>query len=84
AGGVLNTMIPLKNKVEESTAIFFHEQSEEALLLAVKLMEDIYPDFDSDFIRKNALRFDEETFIHAIRNFVSEKYEKYYQSFIAS
>ncbi|MDQ3291269.1 MAG: glycosyltransferase [Bacteroidota bacterium] len=84
AGGVLNTMIPLKNKVEESTAIFFQEQSLEALLQAVKLMEEIYLDFNPPFIRKNALRFDESSFIQEIRNFVSNTYQKNYKSFITS
>jgi len=83
AGGVLNTMIPLEDKVEKSTAVFFKEQREDSLLAAVKLMEDIYLDFDPEFIRNNALRFDEEAFIQNIRNFVSHKYQNRLRNFIS-
>lgn len=83
AGGVLNTMIPFDAKVEKSTAIFFKEQTVDSLLQAIKLMEDIYPDFDPTFIRNNALRFDEEAFIRAIQDFVIAKYQSWHKNSIS-
>ncbi|QNF35906.1 glycosyltransferase [Adhaeribacter swui] len=83
AGGVLNTMIPLQDTIEKSTAIFFQEQKVEALLQAIKQMEEIYLEFNSDFIRKNALRFDESAFIQAIQNFVNLKYQTHFKNFIS-
>ncbi|WP_246343861.1 glycosyltransferase [Adhaeribacter radiodurans] len=84
AGGVLSTMIPLKDTIQKSTAIFFKEQTAEELMLSVKRMEVMYLDFDPDFIRKNASRFEEETFIKAIQNFVKTKYQDNCKSFIKS
>ena len=77
AGGVLNTMIPHKEIVAKSTAVFFKNQRIEALMEAVRLMEKIYADFNPPFIRQNSLRFDESTFIESIRNFVRSKYSSY-------
>ncbi|GEO04619.1 glycosyl transferase [Adhaeribacter aerolatus] len=73
-GGVLNTMIPYEGNPKRSTAMFFEEQNSESLMDAIETMEKIYAQFDPEFIRKNALRFDETNFIKAIRLFVSDKF----------
>ncbi|RDC62979.1 glycosyltransferase [Adhaeribacter pallidiroseus] len=80
AGGVLHTMLPYKELVAQSTAVFFKNQSVEALIEAVSLMENIYADFDPEFIRQNSLRFDESTFIKSIQNFVLDKYGAEYKN----
>ncbi|MCR9065736.1 MAG: glycosyltransferase [Cytophagales bacterium] len=71
-GGVLETMIPYKDDPRKATAVFFHEQNVNSLILAVKKTEAL--SFDSDFIRNNALRFTKELFIEKIRDFVFLKY----------
>jgi glycosyltransferase involved in cell wall biosynthesis len=73
-GGVLNTMIPFTNDPEKSTAIFFEAQEQESLMQAVQTMEKIYLNFNPEFIRQNALKFDEHNFISAVRNLVWDKY----------
>jgi glycosyltransferase involved in cell wall biosynthesis len=77
AGGVLHTMLPYKGTIAKSTAIFFENQSAEALAEAINLMKKISGEFDPAFIRQNTLRFDESTFIESIRNFVKEKYQSH-------
>ncbi|RVU02466.1 glycosyltransferase family 4 protein [Mucilaginibacter limnophilus] len=71
-GGVLDTMIPFKENPRRSTAIFFDEQTKEALMSAIRLFE-IVP-MDSQFIRQHAETFDESRFIEKIRAFVGAKY----------
>jgi len=73
-GGGLNTMIPYKGNPKKSTAVFFEKQEPESLMKAIQVMEEIYLDFDPEFNRKNALRFDEGNFIAAIKDFVQHKY----------
>jgi len=74
-GGVLHTMIPYAGDVKKSTAIFFKEQELDSLIMAIKEMEQLYLNFDPKFIRNNAYRFDEHSFIKQIKDFVTEKYK---------
>jgi len=73
-GGVLETMIPYTNDATKATAIFFKEQTIESLIEAVKLFETL--EFDPDFIRSNAERFDENVFQEELKKFVLEKYNE--------
>ncbi|WP_026464815.1 glycosyltransferase [Adhaeribacter aquaticus] len=75
-GGVLDTMVPLVDKIKESTAIFFKEQEVNSLIQAIQKMEEVYLNFDPTFIRENALQFDEGKFIDRIRNFVNAKFKE--------
>lgn len=80
AGGVLATQIPLENKPAEATAVFFREQTVNDLIEAVKEFESIEEQFDPEFIRAHAQKFDETKFIAQIRAFVLEKYTQYQKS----
>lgn len=71
-GGVLDTMIPFKENSRRSTAIFFDEQTKDALINAIRLFESV--PFDPQFIREHAETFDESRFIEKIRAFVGAKY----------
>ena len=73
-GGVLNTMIPFNGNPKKCTAIFFQEQEVESLKQAVLAMENMFLDFEPEFIRNNVIRFNEDHFISAIKDFVQEKY----------
>lgn len=74
AGGVLETMIPYTSDDKKATAIFFKEQTVQSLIEAVKLSELLQ--FDPDFIRSNAERFDENVFMRELKQFVLEKYNE--------
>jgi len=75
-GGILETSIPyIKNDMNcKPTALFFYEQKPEAIIEAIKIFELI--DFDSNYLRKHALKFDKSIFIDNIRNYVSQKYQE--------
>lgn len=70
-GGVLETMIPYTNNENECTALFFEHQTEESLTNAILKFETL--NFNSQFIRKHAEKFDEPIFVEKIKNFVLEK-----------
>ncbi|GGH18162.1 glycosyltransferase [Mucilaginibacter phyllosphaerae] len=71
-GGVLETMIPYTTNSLKCTAVFFDEQTEEALIKAVNLFETLL--FDAAFIRSHAELFDEFAFVNKIKEFVTQKY----------
>ncbi len=68
AGGVLETMIPYSPNSLKATALFFYEQSPQALIEAVRRFESI--EFDTKFIRERTEQFDTPAFVDAIRKFV--------------
>lgn len=71
AGGALETVI------EGVTGTFFHQQTPESLIKAVKKFDRL--EFDSKMIRKHAEKFDVEVFKRKIKNFVKEKWIEYRQ-----
>jgi len=68
-GGALETVI------EGKTGHFFHKQTPEALIKAVKEFEKMK--FNPKEIRKNALKYDKEIFKKKIKKFVDEKYKEF-------
>jgi glycosyltransferase involved in cell wall biosynthesis len=72
-GGITSTMIPYNDNSSKSTAIFFKEQTVESLCNAIKKFETI--EFDPNFIRQHAEKFDEEIFISELKDFVFNKYK---------
>jgi glycosyltransferase involved in cell wall biosynthesis len=70
AGGVRDTMIPADRPEEapRATALFFAEQSAEALVAAVRAFADY--GFRPDFLRAHAERFDKAAFIARLRTLV--------------
>ncbi len=87
-GGVTETVIPATSsgsghRAPESgpaspTGIFFHEQTPEALIKAVKEFEASEDGFNPSEIRKNAERFGIERFRREFGAFVDEKISKAY------
>jgi glycosyltransferase involved in cell wall biosynthesis len=75
-GGVLDTMIPYSGDASRATALFFKDQTREALIEAIKKFQTL--EFSPEFIRTHAEKFDEIKFIEKIRSFVKEKYEEKY------
>ena len=68
-GGALETVI------ENVTGMFFHEQTVESLVDAMKHFEKM--SFDKYIIRKHAEKFDDAIFKAKIRDFVEEKAREY-------
>jgi len=77
-GGVLDTMIPVKDDASRATALFFEEQTKESLIQAVKAF-DFY-EFDPHFIRQHAETFDEQEFIKKIHSYVQTKYTYFFMN----
>jgi glycosyltransferase involved in cell wall biosynthesis len=75
-GGILDTMIPVTNKRPacSATSVFFAEQTPQSLKKALCFFETL--NFDPDFIRSHAEKFDELVFVEKIRDFVTSRYRK--------
>ncbi|MFA3784114.1 glycosyltransferase [Melioribacteraceae bacterium 4301-Me] len=67
-GGALETII---GEGENSTGIFFYEQTSDALINAVKIFDKKY--FDPQRIRQHALQFDRSLFKEKLKNYIEEK-----------
>jgi len=69
-GGARCTMVPHVGSNEETaTAVFFYEQSGNALALAVSSFETLR--FREDVLRKNAFRFDPQAFTRSLGDVVA-------------
>lgn len=66
AGGALETVI------SGITGVFFQKQTPEDIIKAVGVMQGM--SFDSNVIKKNAVKFDKEIFIGKIKEFILQKY----------
>ncbi|NQU73217.1 MAG: glycosyltransferase, partial [Candidatus Omnitrophica bacterium] len=73
-GGALETMKPCVSAGDGGTAVFFHSQTPEDLMAAVKRSADLR--FDPKELRENALSFDKSVFISSIKSKVQELYSK--------
>ena len=67
-GGALETV------VEGVTGTFFHEQTTDSLVEALKRFESMT--FDKQVLRAHAQKFDDEVFKARIKAFVEEKYNE--------
>ncbi len=72
-GGALETVIPYENNQETPTGFFFHEQTENALVEAVKNYEKVANKFDKKKIREHACRFDQSVFKAKIKKYIDDK-----------
>ncbi|MFQ5673866.1 MAG: glycosyltransferase [Nitrospinales bacterium] len=83
-GGALETVIPEKHswkpewdipedKTKHPTGVFFHEQTPDALVSAVRFFESIENRFDPEQIRRHARQFDVEVFSRRIRAYIENK-----------
>ncbi len=67
-GGIVETMKPVITDSKKSTAIFFSDHTVESLTDAIMKFEKL--EFDSQYIRRYAEKFDNRIFIKTVRNFV--------------
>ncbi len=80
-GGALETVLPLTdapgNGGYSPTGIFFHEQTHQALVEAVREFEKSMAAFDPVSIRRHAMSFDRTLFKEKVRVYVSVKYDEF-------
>lgn len=78
-GAALETVIPLngheagRSTPGSPTGLFFHEQTVEALVRAIRRFESQEAAFEPRRIRAHSLRFDKEVFKGQMKRFVEEK-----------
>ncbi|MCH8312456.1 MAG: glycosyltransferase [Nitrospinae bacterium] len=84
-GGLLETVIPDRQtwkaetgigeeKTCHPTGVFFHQQTPEALISAIRHFEKVEDRFESEVIRNHALPFDLNIFSDRIREFIEDRY----------
>ena len=62
-GGALETVIEKKEKIEQSSGIFFEKQNIYSLQLALDFFKDREKDFNPEWIRNHAKNFKEDNFL---------------------
>jgi glycosyltransferase involved in cell wall biosynthesis len=72
-GGALETMVGLDRGSGPPTAVFFEQQTEQALADAILTFEAAAHRFDPDAIRARALRFDRPVFRERVREYVERR-----------
>ena len=84
-GGAKETVLGLhpgsSGLPEDSTGMFFHQQSVDSLLEAILAFEQVEDRFDPFFIQRQADRFAPEHFRHSFGRFLGEKWEEFHNHF---
>ncbi len=76
-GGALETIVGYNPATgENATGIFFPEQTEESLIRAVEMAEQV--EWDPHFIARHARQFDRETFRRKMENFIAAKWQAHH------
>ncbi len=70
-GGVVETLVPVDSGSGSPGAVFFREQTGEALCEAILRFEAVEREFDPAAMRASALRFDRPLFKERIRDFIA-------------
>lgn len=84
-GGLLETVIPDRQtwkpemgieeeKTDQPTGVFFHQQTPDALVTAIRHFEKIEDRFVAKSIRNHALQFDLNIFSDRIQEFIEDRY----------
>jgi glycosyltransferase involved in cell wall biosynthesis len=74
-GGVLETIEPYTNDASKASALFFDEQNEQSLKKSLKQFETLQ--FDPEYIRAHARKFDEQVFIDKIVGLIHSKFQEH-------
>jgi len=75
-GGVLESVIPFKDKANPGTGMFFESQTPSAIAEAVEKFEKIQGSFNPVVIRENALRFDKGIFSGKFMELIEDMIEQ--------
>jgi glycosyltransferase involved in cell wall biosynthesis len=81
-GGARETVLGLhpgsNGRPENSTGMFFHQQSVDSLVEAILAFERVEDRFDRVFIQRQVDRFAPERFRHSFGGFLGEKWEEFH------
>ena len=75
-GGVLETMVPLGAEHAAPTALFFAEQTVEALAGAIRAFEAAEDRFDPKALRERAREFDRPVFKRRLAEYVETRWRE--------
>lgn len=75
-GGALETVRDIRCCPDTGTGIFFHQQTEAALVAAVENFEAEQGKFNPEYALKHAARFSPQTFVQRYLEFVNTTYSK--------
>jgi glycosyltransferase involved in cell wall biosynthesis len=73
-GGALETMVDLDAPDAAPTAVFFAEQSVDALVQAIRRFEDAEDRFDGKALRARAEAFDRPRFMQRLRDYIDQRW----------
>jgi len=84
-GGLLETVIPERQtwkeeteipeeRTRQPTGVFFHQQTPDALVSAIRHFEKVEDRFEPEPIRNHAIQFDLNIFSDRIREFIEDRY----------
>jgi glycosyltransferase involved in cell wall biosynthesis len=72
AGGALETVIDIRQHPQTGTGILFRKQTEDDIIEAVKVLEELYSQFNPETLRQNAAKFSVSAFQKNYVEFVRE------------
>ena len=70
-GGALETIVENRNRVKDSTGLFFNEQTITSLRDTLEHFKSVENEFEAHFIRKHASLFKEENFLNSFKKTVN-------------
>ena len=73
-GGALETMVALGDATAPPTAVFFHEQTVDAVAAAMRTFEAAADRFDPRALRAQAARFDRPIFARRVREWIDARW----------
>ena len=76
-GGVLETMVGLDGGDEPPTAVFFGEQTVDAVAEAILAFEKAEARFDPQALRARAARFDRPIFARRVQEYVERRWRAF-------
>jgi glycosyltransferase involved in cell wall biosynthesis len=79
-GGALETVVEKKQKIQESSGVFFEEQNILSLQMALDFFKSKQDDFNPEWIRNHAEKFKEDNFLYhfnvEIKKILKENWKK--------
>jgi glycosyltransferase involved in cell wall biosynthesis len=76
-GGALETMIGLDDPAAPPTAVFFHEQTVEAVVAAIRTFETAEARFDPKALRARAEMFDRARFKDRLSQYLAARWDEF-------
>lgn len=75
-GGALETIVQNDLEIHKSSGIFFSEQTEKSINLALNYFKNIENKFNPTWIKKHASKFEESYFLNTFETFILNELEK--------